>query len=137
MQLIAVASQRQRWSRDYDTAFKDLFKMQRDVAERVARRSEITLLGAEGQRSKLERTANEARRAIVESDEWAKARDVGAKLPAAIRINRPKDSDFDLPGSRERQRVVIRPLAGARGYRKVQSSKDVGIACAWAKKIGR
>jgi len=32
-----------------------------------------------------------------------------------------------LPGSRERQRVVIRPLAGARGYRKVRSSKDVGI----------
>jgi hypothetical protein len=29
--------------------------------------------------------------------------------------------------SRERQRVVIRPLAGARGYRKVQSSKDVGM----------
>ena len=28
---------------------------------------------------------------------------------------------------RERQRVVIRPLAGARGYRNVQSSKDVGI----------
>ena len=42
-------------------------------------------------------------------------------------INRPKESDFDLPGSRERQRVVIRPLAGARGYRKVQSSKDVGL----------
>ena len=42
-------------------------------------------------------------------------------------INRPKDSDFDLPGSREGQRVVIRPLAGARGYRKVQSSKDVGF----------
>jgi hypothetical protein len=38
-----------------------------------------------------------------------------------------KDSDFDLPGSREGQRVVIRPLAGARGYRKVQSSKDVGL----------
>ena len=43
-------------------------------------------------------------------------------------INRPKDSDFDLLGSRERQRVVIRPLAGARGYRKVQSSKDVGMS---------
>ncbi len=42
-------------------------------------------------------------------------------------INRPKESDFDLPGSRERQRVVIRSLAGARGYRKVQRSKDVGI----------
>jgi len=42
-------------------------------------------------------------------------------------INRPKESDFDLPGSRERQRVVIRPLAGARGYRKVQRSQDVGI----------
>ncbi len=41
--------------------------------------------------------------------------------------NRPNDSDFDLPGSRERQRVVIRPLAGARGYRIVQSSKDVGL----------
>ena len=42
-------------------------------------------------------------------------------------INRPNDSDIDLPGSRERQRVVIRPLAGARGYRIVQSSKDVGM----------
>ncbi len=42
-------------------------------------------------------------------------------------INRPKESDFDLPGSRERQRVDGSPLAGARGYRKVQSSKDVGI----------
>ena len=42
-------------------------------------------------------------------------------------INRPKDSDFDLPVSRERQRVVIRPLAGARGYRKAQRSQDVGI----------
>jgi hypothetical protein len=39
--------------------------------------------------------------------------------------NLPKDADCDLPGSRERQRVVIRPAAGARGYRKVQSSKDV------------
>ena len=37
------------------------------------------------------------------------------------------DLDFDLPGSRQHQRVVIRPLAGARGYRKVQSSNDVGI----------
>ena len=50
-----------------------------------------------------------------------------AELPALVThacdatINRPKDSDFDLPGSRERQRVVIRPLASARGYRKVQS----------------
>jgi hypothetical protein len=42
-------------------------------------------------------------------------------------INRPKVSDFDLPDSRERRPVVIRPLAGARGYRKVQSSKDVGM----------
>ena len=33
-------------------------------------------------------------------------------------INRPKDSDFDLSGSRERQRVVIRPLARARGTEK-------------------
>ncbi len=44
-----------------------------------------------------------------------------------VHINRPNDSDFDFPGRRERQRVVIRPLAGARGYRKVQGSKDVGI----------
>ena len=43
-------------------------------------------------------------------------------------INRPKDSDFDLPSSRERQRVVIRPLAGARSYRKLQSSQDVGLS---------
>ena len=41
-------------------------------------------------------------------------------------LNRPKDSDFDLPSSREGQRGVIRPLAGARGDRKVQSSQDVG-----------
>ena len=47
-------------------------------------------------------------------------------------INRPKDSDFDLPRSRERQRVVIRPLAGARGYREVQSSKHVGFSHAIA-----
>ena len=43
-------------------------------------------------------------------------------------INRPKDSDFALPGGRERQRGIIRPLAGARGDRKVQSSKNVGMA---------
>ena len=42
--------------------------------------------------------------------------------------NRPTVSDFDWPGSRERQRVVICPLAGARGYRKVRSSK---IASLW------
>ena len=42
-------------------------------------------------------------------------------------INRPNDSDFDLPVSRERPRGVIRPLAGARGDRKVQSAKDVGL----------
>jgi len=46
--------------------------------------------------------------------------------PCAGYINRPNDADFDLPVSRERQRVVIRRLAGARGYRKVQGSKDVG-----------
>ena len=46
----------------------------------------------------------------------------------ASELNRSKDSDGDLPGSRERQRVVIRPLAGARGYRKVQRSKDVGLS---------
>jgi hypothetical protein len=50
------------------------------------------------------------------------------RVAAQRYINRPKDSDFDLPGSRERQRAVIRPLAGARGYRKVQTSKDVGIS---------
>ena len=60
-----------------------------------------------------------------------------AELPALVThacdatINRPKDSDFDLPGSRERQRVVIRPLAGARGYRKVQRSKGVGLSSRW------
>ena len=43
-------------------------------------------------------------------------------------IHRPKASDCDWPGSCERERVVIRPLAGARGYRKVQSSQDVGLS---------
>ena len=46
----------------------------------------------------------------------------------ASELNRPKDSDLDLPGSRERQRVVIRPLAGARGYRNVPSAKDVDLS---------
>ena len=70
---------------------------------------------------------------------WPERLEAGAKaigaslLSAAGNINRPKPSDFELPGSRERQRGVIRPLAGARGYRKVQSSKDVGIR--WAMQI--
>jgi hypothetical protein len=51
---------------------------------------------------------------------------VPKSLGECFDINRPKNSDFDLPSSREGQRGVIRPLAGARGYRKVQSSKDVG-----------
>ena len=41
----------------------------------------------------------------------------------AKKVYRPKDSHFDVPsmirpGSRERQRVGMRPLAHARGYRK-------------------
>ena len=43
-----------------------------------------------------------------------------------VHLNRPNDSGFDLAGRRERPRGVIRPLAGARGDRKDQSSKDVG-----------
>ncbi|MSU22871.1 MAG: TIR domain-containing protein [Opitutus sp.] len=46
VQLIDVASQRHLWSQDYDTEFKDIFKMQRDVAERVAAALKITLLSA-------------------------------------------------------------------------------------------
>ena len=42
---------------------------------------------------------------------------------AASPLNRPKDSDFDLPGGRKRQRVEIRPLAHARGYRGAGSSR--------------
>jgi len=45
-------------------------------------------------------------------------------------LNRPNDSDFNSPGSRESQRGVIRPPAGARGERKVQGSKDVGLTLA-------
>ena len=43
-------------------------------------------------------------------------------------INSPKASDCDWPGSREREQVVIRPLAGARGYRKDQCSQDGGLS---------
>ena len=76
---------------------------------------------------------------------------------AASPLNRPKDSDFDLPGGRKRQRVEIRPLAHARGYRgagssrlsrggplrstrwrsryrRVQRSKDVGIRCVFPRR---
>jgi hypothetical protein len=45
----------------------------------------------------------------------------------ASELNRPKDSGLEWLGSRERQRGVIRPLAGARGYRNVPSAKDVGL----------
>ena len=76
---------------------------------------------------------------------------------AASPLNRPKDSDFDLPGGRKRQRVEIRPLAHARGYRgagssrlsrggplrstrwrsryrRGQRSKDVGIRCVFPRR---
>jgi hypothetical protein len=43
-----------------------------------------------------------------------------------VHLNRPKNSGFDLAGRRARPRGGIRPLAGARGARKVQSSKGVG-----------
>ena len=42
---------------------------------------------------------------------------------AASPLNRPKDSDFDLPGGRKRQRVEIRPLAHACGYGSAGSSR--------------
>ncbi|MCX6940881.1 MAG: hypothetical protein NTX09_09105, partial [Verrucomicrobia bacterium] len=55
----------------------------------------------------------------------------------AKKVYRPKDSGFDVPGmirpgSRERQQVVMRPLAHARGYRKSRvqgalESHDVGM----------
>ena len=52
------------------------------------------------------------------------------KRAAAVRpfeLNHPKDSDFDSPGSCERQRGGIRPLAGAPRDREIPSSKDVGL----------
>ena len=61
------------------------------------------------------------------------------KRAAAARpfdLNRPNDSYFDLPGSRERQRGVIRPLAAARGDQKVQSSKDLGLRPSHERRAG-
>ena len=58
VQLIDVASQRHLWSQDYTTEFKDVFKVQNDVAERVAAALKVTLLGTEVQRLKKEPTTN-------------------------------------------------------------------------------
>ncbi len=58
VQLIDVATQRQVWSHDYNTKFDDVFKMQSDVAERVAEELKVELLGSEVQRLKKDPTAN-------------------------------------------------------------------------------
>ena len=59
VKLIDVASQRQLWSQDYNTVFnQDVFKMQSDIAERVAAALQIKLLGSEVQRLRREPTSN-------------------------------------------------------------------------------
>ena len=58
VQLIDVVSQRQLWSQVYDTELKDIFKMQSDVAERVAAALKVALLGSEVQQIKKAPTAN-------------------------------------------------------------------------------
>ena len=62
----------------------------------------------------------------------AQLRDQPAGSLAIIRHHRhnlyPRPVNSGCFGSRERQRVDGSPLAGARSYRKFQSSKDVGIS---------
>jgi len=60
VQLIDVTSQRHLWSENYNTEFKDVFKMRSDVAQRVAETLKVRLLGSEVQRLKKEPTANVA-----------------------------------------------------------------------------
>lgn len=59
VKLIDVKSQRQLWAQDYNTVFnQDVFKMQSDIAERVAAALQIKLLGSEVQRLRKEPTSN-------------------------------------------------------------------------------